>query len=102
MNNDKINILQKRKNKGDITLLFISKILFWVTCAYKIIVLHCLKTWRKKDCLLIVSSLSFIYFMIQIWDDSDTDPLFLSNYLVGLVFSIVFFICILIYLNTKN
>ncbi len=30
MNNDKINILQKRKNKGDITLLFISKILFWV------------------------------------------------------------------------
>ncbi|MBL5003122.1 hypothetical protein CUZ89_1304 [Enterococcus xinjiangensis] len=40
--------------------------------------------------------------MIQIWDDSDADPLFLSNYLVGLVFSIVFFICILIYLNTKN
>ncbi|AUC72728.1 hypothetical protein CWE29_06220 [Enterococcus faecium] len=92
----------KRKNKGDITLLFISKILFWVTCAYKIIVLSCLKIWRKKDCLLVVSFLPFIYFMIKIWDDSDSDPLLLSNYLVGLVFSIVFFICILIYLNTKN
>ncbi|MBK4809536.1 hypothetical protein CU039_1649 [Enterococcus faecium] len=51
---------------------------------------------------MVVSFLPFIYFMIKIWDDSDSDPLFLSNYLVGLVFSIVFFICILIHLNTKN
>ena len=82
--------------------MFANAINKYINCAYKIIVLSCLKIWRKKDCLLVVSFLPFIYFMIKIWDDSDSDPLFLSNYLVGLVFSIVFFICILIYLNTKN
>ncbi len=75
-------------------MLFISKILFWVTCAYKIIVLSCLKIWRKKDCLLVVSFLPFIYFMIKIWDDSDSDPFFIQLFSWVSVFDSIFYLYI--------
>ncbi|HFU5909639.1 TPA: hypothetical protein ACH6J4_001862, partial [Enterococcus faecium] len=88
---------------GDVILILLSKLLFWIPFFGVLIFLWFFTKWNKYDIFLLFCSAPAFYFISRIIEYSYAESVHQYDfYLKGLVCSIIFYILILFFIDKKK